>query len=154
MTNRVLVTGLGVVFSISTGRAEFTEALRAGRSGVRRITVFDATGFEHTNGCEIRSFDPSRWIRRSDVEELSRPRRFAVATVCSAGNYAIGDGFDAVRAGEVDFALCGGAAPCAARRSPVSTATAPSRWTAARRSTRAARESSPTRRPKCSCWRA
>ncbi|WP_410641046.1 beta-ketoacyl-[acyl-carrier-protein] synthase family protein [Amycolatopsis sp. lyj-346] len=39
----------------------------------------------------------------SDVEAIT------VATACSAGNYAIGAGFDAVRAGEAEFALCGGA---------------------------------------------
>jgi len=32
-----------------------------------------------------------------------------IATACSAGNYAIGNGLDAIRLGEVDFALCGGA---------------------------------------------
>ncbi len=32
-----------------------------------------------------------------------------IATACSAGNYAIGNGFDAIRLGDADFALCGGA---------------------------------------------
>ncbi|MFL6122531.1 beta-ketoacyl-[acyl-carrier-protein] synthase family protein [Actinophytocola sp.] len=32
-----------------------------------------------------------------------------VATACAAGNYAIGNGYDAVAAGDVDVALCGGA---------------------------------------------
>ncbi|MEU4213041.1 beta-ketoacyl-[acyl-carrier-protein] synthase family protein [Streptomyces sp. NPDC026206] len=32
-----------------------------------------------------------------------------IATACSAGNYAIGYGYDAVSSGEVEFALCGGA---------------------------------------------
>ncbi len=32
-----------------------------------------------------------------------------VATACAAGNYAIGNGFDAIAAGEVDVALVGGA---------------------------------------------
>ncbi|MEU3622988.1 3-oxoacyl-ACP synthase [Amycolatopsis coloradensis] len=41
--------------------------------------------------------------------ELSDVEAVTIATACSAGNYAIGYGFDAVRAGEVDFALCGGA---------------------------------------------
>jgi 3-oxoacyl-[acyl-carrier-protein] synthase II len=39
----------------------------------------------------------------SDVEVVT------FGTACAAGNYAIGYGFDAVRSGEVDFALCGGA---------------------------------------------
>jgi 3-oxoacyl-[acyl-carrier-protein] synthase II len=38
-----------------------------------------------------------------DIEAITIP------TACAAGNYAIGYGFDAVRTGEVDFALCGGA---------------------------------------------
>lgn len=32
-----------------------------------------------------------------------------LTTACAAGNYAIGYGYDAVRLGEADFALCGGA---------------------------------------------
>jgi 3-oxoacyl-[acyl-carrier-protein] synthase II len=38
-----------------------------------------------------------------DVEALTIP------TACAAGNYAIGSGFDAIRHGEVEAALCGGA---------------------------------------------
>lgn len=38
-----------------------------------------------------------------DVEAVTIP------TACAAGNYAIGYGFDAVRSGEIDIALCGGA---------------------------------------------
>lgn len=40
---------------------------------------------------------------------LTNVEATTMATACSAGNYAIGYGFDAVRAGEVDYALCGGA---------------------------------------------
>lgn len=39
----------------------------------------------------------------SDVEAVTLP------TACAAGNYAIGYGFDAVRSGEAEYALCGGA---------------------------------------------
>lgn len=40
---------------------------------------------------------------------LSTVEISTVATACAAGNYAIGDGFDAVAAGDVEVALCGGA---------------------------------------------
>ncbi|MER6146401.1 beta-ketoacyl-[acyl-carrier-protein] synthase family protein [Streptomyces sparsogenes] len=38
----------------------------------------------------------------SDVEVTT------ISTACAAGNYALGSGFDAVRSGEVDYALVGG----------------------------------------------
>jgi len=45
----------------------------------------------------------ARELGLSDVEVST------IATACAAGNYAIGDGFDAVATGDVDVALCGGA---------------------------------------------
>jgi 3-oxoacyl-[acyl-carrier-protein] synthase II len=42
-------------------------------------------------------------LQLTDVEAVTIP------TACAAGNYAIGYGYDAVRSGEVDYALCGGA---------------------------------------------
>jgi 3-oxoacyl-[acyl-carrier-protein] synthase II len=45
----------------------------------------------------------ARELRLGNVETST------IATACSAGNYAIGNGFDAIRLGDADFALCGGA---------------------------------------------
>jgi 3-oxoacyl-[acyl-carrier-protein] synthase II len=44
-----------------------------------------------------------RELALTDVEAVTIP------TACAAGNYAIGNGFDAIRNGDVDIALCGGA---------------------------------------------
>ncbi|MFI9152085.1 beta-ketoacyl-[acyl-carrier-protein] synthase family protein [Streptomyces sp. NPDC053367] len=40
---------------------------------------------------------------------LTRVEAVTLPTACAAGNYAIGYGYDAIRTGEVEFALCGGA---------------------------------------------
>ncbi|QKV94774.1 beta-ketoacyl-[acyl-carrier-protein] synthase family protein [Streptomyces sp. NA02950] len=40
---------------------------------------------------------------------LTRAEAVTLPTACAAGNYAIGYGFDAIRGGDVDLALCGGA---------------------------------------------
>ncbi|GAB3238075.1 beta-ketoacyl-[acyl-carrier-protein] synthase family protein [Glycomyces halotolerans] len=45
----------------------------------------------------------AREMELTDVEAITLP------TACAAGNYAIGYGYDVVRSGEADFALCGGA---------------------------------------------
>jgi 3-oxoacyl-[acyl-carrier-protein] synthase II len=44
-----------------------------------------------------------RELALTDAEAVTIP------TACAAGNYAIGNGFDAIRNGDVDIALCGGA---------------------------------------------
>jgi 3-oxoacyl-[acyl-carrier-protein] synthase II len=189
--HQVVITGLGLVTSIGLGVKEFLAGLREGRSGAKPITAFDTTGFAHSHGCEVESFDPTEWIRTFEPEELGRATQFSVAaanmavadagigrdelrglrtmvsvgttdaesrdldllageqldrgpehltravvrrahasrlsssivrelgltdveavtipTACAAGNYAIGSGYDAIRAGDVDVALCGGA---------------------------------------------
>ncbi len=45
----------------------------------------------------------ARELNLTDVEMET------LATACSAGNYSIGNGYDAIRTGEAKFALCGGA---------------------------------------------
>lgn len=54
---------------------------------------------------------PAGRLSAAVAQELGMPDAEAatIATACSAGNYAIGNGFDALQAGEVDIALCGGA---------------------------------------------
>jgi 3-oxoacyl-[acyl-carrier-protein] synthase II len=54
---------------------------------------------------------PASWLSVGVAHELglSTVDVSTVATACAAGNYAIGDGYDAVAGGDVDVALCGGA---------------------------------------------
>jgi len=84
---RVVITGLGVFASIGTGAAEFAAALRAGVSGRAPLTAFDTTGYAHSYGCPVASFEPSSWLSGVLPADLGRAAQFAAA----AGRMAMAD---------------------------------------------------------------
>ncbi len=57
---RVVITGLGAVSPVGNSAAETWAALAAGRSGITRITRFDATGCNAQIAGEVKDFDPTR----------------------------------------------------------------------------------------------
>src|SRR4051812_29504218 len=57
---RVAITGLGAVTPCGNSAADTWAALIAGRSGIGRITRFDATGCTAQIAGEVRNFDPTR----------------------------------------------------------------------------------------------
>ncbi|MSU69988.1 MAG: beta-ketoacyl-[acyl-carrier-protein] synthase II [Opitutaceae bacterium] len=59
---RVVITGLGAVTPVGNTAGETWAALIAGRSGIARITRFDATGCAAQIAGEIRGFDPARLL--------------------------------------------------------------------------------------------
>jgi len=61
-TRRVVITGLGAVTPCGNTAAETWASLVAGRSGIGRITRFDATGCTAQIAGEVRNFDPARTL--------------------------------------------------------------------------------------------
>lgn len=82
--HRVVITGLGPVSSIGIGVADFAAGLAAGASGVSPISAFDTTGFASSNGCEVRGFQPERYLRRLDPATLGRASQFSVSAAALA----------------------------------------------------------------------
>jgi 3-oxoacyl-[acyl-carrier-protein] synthase II len=76
---RVLITGLGCVTPCGIGIEQFWNALRAGRSGIDRISSFDPTGCASTVAGEVREFDPRDYLGRREIEAFSRYVHFGVA---------------------------------------------------------------------------
>ncbi|MFI1018837.1 beta-ketoacyl-[acyl-carrier-protein] synthase family protein [Streptomyces sp. NPDC020965] len=69
------------------------------RSGPERLDPLVA----RRSSAGLLSSSVVRELALTDVQAVTIP------TACAAGNYAIGSGFDAIRSGEVDIALSGGA---------------------------------------------
>ncbi|GAC1342404.1 MAG: beta-ketoacyl-ACP synthase II [Ktedonobacteraceae bacterium] len=67
MQRRVVITGLGVLACNGIGKEEFWNACIAGRSGIRRITRFDASSLPSQIAGEIADFHPQHF-GLSDLE--------------------------------------------------------------------------------------
>ncbi|MBL8216100.1 MAG: beta-ketoacyl-ACP synthase II [Bryobacterales bacterium] len=90
MSRRVVVTGVGLVSALGIGTDENWSALLASRSGIGRITQFDASQFACQIAGEVKNFDPLVWIDRKEVKKMARFIQFAIA----ASEHAIkGAGF-------------------------------------------------------------
>ena len=79
MTRRVVVTGLGVVSPIGTGAEALWQGLMTGRSGVRRVTSFDASPLETQIAAEVTDFDPVSFMDRKEARRNDRFVQFAHA---------------------------------------------------------------------------
>jgi 3-oxoacyl-[acyl-carrier-protein] synthase II len=79
MTRRVVVTGLGLVSPVGLDTDSTWEALLAGRSGAGPITQFDPEGFSVRIACEVKGFEPERWMDAKEVRRFDRFIHLAVA---------------------------------------------------------------------------
>jgi len=76
---RVVITGVGLVSPLGIGTQETWAGLLAGRSGAGPITLFDASQHSTRLACEVKGFDPLRWVEKKDVKKMDRFIQFAVA---------------------------------------------------------------------------
>ena len=86
MGERAAITGIGVVTPIGIGLDAFSRSLRAGTSGVRRIDIFDCTGFDTQIAAAVTDeFDGTAWVEPPKMAKLmSRSALFAVAAAAMA----------------------------------------------------------------------
>ncbi len=76
---RVVITGMGAVTPLGVNLDEFWNNLIAGKSGVGKITQFDATGFDTTIAAEVKGFDPNTYIDKKTVKRMDPFTHFALA---------------------------------------------------------------------------
>lgn len=76
---RVVVTGMGVVTPIGLSVDEFWQNLLAGKSGAAPITCFDASGFDTKFACELKGFDPLKYMDRKLAQRCDPFTQYALA---------------------------------------------------------------------------
>lgn len=78
-SDRICITGVGVVSPIGIGKEEFLFSLKKGRSGIEEIKEFDTCFSRSKKGGTIRSFHPKEFIPASKIRRLDRASQFAIA---------------------------------------------------------------------------
>ncbi len=84
---RVVVTGVGVVSALGTGIEKNWSALMAGKSGIDRITRFDASDLPTQIAGEVKDFNPEDFIDKKEVKKMDTFIHYALA----AAEIAMGD---------------------------------------------------------------
>jgi 3-oxoacyl-[acyl-carrier-protein] synthase II len=81
---RVVVTGMGVVSPFGVGIDAFWDGLTQGRSGVRRITRFDASPYPSQIAGEVPDFTAAAHLPRRDVVRTDAFIHFALISALAA----------------------------------------------------------------------
>ena len=79
MDRRIVITGIGVVTPIGTGREKFWTNLLAGRCGIAPVQSFDTSAYSVHRGAEVKEFDAEKYILNLDAAHLGRASQFAIA---------------------------------------------------------------------------
>ncbi|HSA93542.1 MAG TPA: beta-ketoacyl-ACP synthase II [Terriglobales bacterium] len=79
MSRRVVVTGVGLISAVGNTAEETWKNLLAGKSGVARITHFDASDFACKIAAEVKGFDPLAFIEKKEIKKMARFIHLAIA---------------------------------------------------------------------------
>jgi 3-oxoacyl-[acyl-carrier-protein] synthase II len=110
---RVVITGLGAVTPLGNDVPTSWEGLKAGRSGIGRITLFDPSRVASRVAGEVRGFQPEAVMPRKEIRRNDRYVHYAWAAAVEAMRQAglefpIPDEREAERAGAIIGSGIGG----------------------------------------------
>lgn len=81
---RVVVTGLGALTPLGNSAQDHWNALISGKSGAGPITRFDASKFRTRFACEVKDFDPGKYLDRKEARKMDPFVHYAIATTDEA----------------------------------------------------------------------
>ncbi|GBG96175.1 beta-ketoacyl-ACP synthase II [Lactococcus termiticola] len=86
MTNRVVITGYGVVSAIGNSPEEFWNSLKSGKSGIGPITHFDAEATGISVAAEVKDFPFDKYFEKKDARRMDTFSLYAVHAALDAFN--------------------------------------------------------------------
>lgn len=91
---RVVITGMGVISPVGNTVAEFWSSLLAGKCGIDFITRFDASEFKVKIAAEVKNFDATQYMEKSEARKTDLYARYAIAAASQAmedSGYTVSD---------------------------------------------------------------
>lgn len=84
MSKRVVITGMGALTPIGNNLASYLEGLKAGANGAGPITRFNADGFRTTFACEVKGFDPEKFLEKKESRRIDPFSQYAMVVADEA----------------------------------------------------------------------
>lgn len=81
---RVVITGLGVIAANGIGVHKFFEAIKAGKSGVNKITSFDTAQYPVKIAAEVKNFNPQDYLDEKALRVSAKFTQFALVAAKEA----------------------------------------------------------------------
>jgi len=75
---RIVVTGMGALTPMGHSIDEYWNALINGVSGADMITQFDASRFRTKFACEVKNFEPTKYLDKKEARKIDRFTQFAL----------------------------------------------------------------------------
>ncbi|HYP40351.1 MAG TPA: beta-ketoacyl synthase N-terminal-like domain-containing protein, partial [Chloroflexia bacterium] len=76
---RVVITGIGAITPIGSGREGLWRGVMSGRSAVKRVDRFDPSQFRSQVAAQVDDFEPLDHMEAQRARRLDRYSQFAVA---------------------------------------------------------------------------
>lgn len=100
MSKRVVVTGMGVISPVGNNTNDFWNGLVSGKNGIGKVTKFDTEGFKACLAGEVKDFDPTAYMEKSEARKLDLYSQYAlVAAQQAVEDSDISDKIDSDRFG-------------------------------------------------------
>ena len=84
MGRRVVITGIGLICGVGNTVPEVWSGLLAGKSGIAKITHFDASNFACQIAAEVKNFDPLNFVEKKELKKMGRFIHLALAATDEA----------------------------------------------------------------------
>jgi 3-oxoacyl-[acyl-carrier-protein] synthase II len=103
MSRRVVITGMGAITPVGNNVTHTWESLKAGRSGIARITLFDPSDLATQFAGEVKNFDPAEHFGHKEARRMDRVTQFAMEACSQAvtSSRLLENGIDRDRIGVV-----------------------------------------------------